>query len=184
MKWLLKVLSYLAIISSSSGAFSISCSSEFTSPMGSICVGIPLQGTVQLSISECNNTAGQAVPLSSGDLSLQVTGSDVGTISTDFTLSQSAFQLTVIIDYYPTSSASTVRVQITSSNFNCGFNVGTSILPVSSPATCTGPLSISLVSSDPIYPAEVEGGNIISLDLEVTASSHAIQDLAVAPILV
>ena len=180
MKWLLKVLSYLAIVSGSSGAFSISCSSEFTPPIGSFCVGIPLQCTVQLSTSDCNNTVGQAVLLSSGDLSLQVTGSDVGTITPDFTLSQSAFQLFVIIDYYPTSSVSTVRVQITSSNFDCGFNVGTGILPVSSPAACTGPLSINLVSSDPIYPAEVEGGKIVSLDLEVTASSHAIQDLAVA----
>jgi hypothetical protein len=109
-----------------------------------------------------------------------VTASDAGTISPDFTLSQMAFQLTVIVNYYPISSVSAVRIQITSSNSNCSFNVGTGDLPVSSPVACTGPLSINLVSSDPIYPTEVEGGNIISLDLEVTASSHAIQDLAIA----
>lgn len=180
MKWLLKVLSCLAIIGSCSGDFSISCSSDFTPPTGSFCVGIPIQCTVQLSTSGCNDTEGQAVPLSSGDLSLQVTGSDVGIISPDFTLSQMAFQLTVILDYYPLSSIGTVRIQIISLNSNCSFDVDTGDLPISSPVACAGPLSINLVSSDPIYPTEVEGGNIISLDLEVTASSHAIQDLAVA----
>ena len=180
MKRLLKVLSYLAIVNSCSGMFSISCSSDFIPPMGSFCVGIPVQCIVQLSMSDCNNTVGNAVPLLNSDLSLQVIGSDVGTVSPDFTLSQSAFQLNVIVDYYPTSSVSTVRVQIISSNSNCGFNVGTGDLPVSSPAICTGPLLIDLISSDPIYPAEVEGGDTISLDLEVTASSRTIQDLAVA----
>ena len=148
--------------------------------MGSFCVGIPLQCTVELSTSGCNDTEGQAVPLSSGDLSLQVTGSDIGTISPDFILSQMAFQLTVIVDYYPISSVGTVRIQIISSNSDCGFDVDTGDLPISPPVACSGPLSINLVSSNPIHPAEVEGGNIISLDLEVTASLLVIQDLAVA----
>ena len=180
MKWLLKILSYLAIVSSCSGTFSISCNSDFTPPTGNFCVGIPIQCNVQLSTNDCNDTIDDAVPLTSSDLSLQVIGSDVGTVSPDFTLSQSAFQLNVIVDYSPTSSFSTVRVQITSSNSDCGFNVDTGDLPVSSPATCTSPISINIISSDPIYSAEVEGGNTISLDLEVTASSRTIQDLAVA----
>lgn len=180
MKWLLKILSCLAIVNSSSETFSILCGSEFTPPVGSFCVGIPLQCTVQLSTSDCNNSEDQAVLLSSGDLSLQVMGSDVGTISPDFTLSQLHFQLTVTVDYYPISSANTVSVQIVSSNSNCSFSVGTSDIPVSPPTTCTGPLTVNLISSDPIYPVEVEGGNIISLDLEVTATSHSIQDLVVA----
>ena len=170
---------YWAVFNSCSGTFSISCDSDFTPPMGSFCVGIPLQCTVQLSTGNCN-ISGAAVLLSNSDLFLQVTGSDVGTIAPDFTLSQLAFQLTVIVDYYPTSSLSTVRVQITSSNSNCGFNVDTSNLPISSPADCMDPLSIDLISTNPTYPTVVEGGNIISLVLELTANSHTIEDLAVA----
>lgn len=180
MKSLLTVLLCLAVFRSCSSAFSISCGSDFTPPMGSVCVGIPLECAVQLSTSNCINGEGGAVLLSSSDLTVQVTGSEVGTIAPDFTLSQSAFQITVTVDYYPASNLGSVRIQVTSLNANCSFNVGTNSLIVSSPISCNGPLLINLTSSSPIYPAEVEGGNIISVVLQLTAISRAIQDLAIA----
>ena len=183
MKWLLKasmlLACYCVVPGSCSGGYSISCSSEFTPQTGNFCVGIPLQCTLQLNNVNCSSNGSEAVMLSRSDLSLQVLESDVGNTAPDFILNQTGFLLNVIMAYYPLSSLSTVKVQISSSNADCDFAVDSSDLAVSSPVECQSPLSFNLASTDPSYPDELEGGNIVSLVLELTANSHMIENLAV-----
>lgn len=182
--WLLSVLMvcHTATISSANtDGYSILCSSEYTPQMGSFCAGIPLQCTVQLNSVNCNSSLQDPVLLSMSDISLQVSGTGMGgPIAPDFSLSQLDYLLTVTINYYPVSTDSTLRVQISSVNTDCDFDVDSSNLPVFSPADCSDPVQFDLTIVDPPYPGEVEGGDVVSLELDITANSHTIQSLVIA----
>lgn len=182
--WLLAVLlvCHTATISSTNtDGYSISCSSEYTPQVGGFCVGIPLQCTVQLDSDNCNSSFQDPVLLSMSDISLQVAGSDTeGFIAPDFNLSQLDFMLTVTINYYPASTDSTLRVQMSSDNTDCDFDVDSDNLPVFSPTECSSPIQFDLTIVDPPYPGEVEGGDIVSLHLDITANSHMIQSLVIS----
>ena len=181
--WLLSVLlvCHTATISSANtDRYSISCSSEYTPRVGSFCVGTPLQCTVQLDSNNCNSSFQDPVLLSTSDISLQVAGTSAeGPIAPDFILSQLDFLLTVTINYYPASTDSTLRVQISSANTDCDFDVDSNNLPVFSPTECSNPIQFDVTIVDPPYPGEVEGGDIVSLDLDITANSRTIQSLII-----
>ena len=185
VKWLLWVsvlLACCAITVTSTintDGYGISCSSDFTPQVGSFCVGIPLQCTVQLNNISCSNSPGVPVPLSTRSISLQVTGTGAGSLAPDFSLSQQGFLLTVTIKYYPVLTSRALKVEISSLNTECKFNVTSNNLPVFS-SECLEPLQLDLTNSDPSYPGEVEGGDIVLLDLNITSNSHLIQSLAVA----
>ena len=164
MKWLLclAVLLVCCAIRSTSGA-SISCSSEFTPRSGGFCVGIPLQCTVQL--RNCT------VPLQRSDILLQVRGTGIDTTTPDFVISQSELTLIVTIDHYPRSVPSSLRVEIESVNTDCHLDLETSNIDVSSPSECSNPSDLTLVEVYPTFPGNVEGGDIINVDLDFTTST-------------
>ena len=169
---------YFALVSSNTDGYSISCSSEFSPEQGTFCVGIPLQCTVQLNSVNCG--FGGPVLLLSSDISLQLSGSSLEPTSPDFTMSQAGFSLTITVDHYPSSTPSSLRVQLLSFHAECSFNVDSNNIPILSQTQCLHPLIFDVNITYPTYPGEVKGGDIISLDLELTANLHTLQDLVVA----
>ena len=182
MRWLLTVSILtvcFAVATSNTDGYSISCSSEFTPEKENFCVGIPLRCEVQLNDFYCSGFTGPVL-LSTSDILLQVGGSDLEPTAPAFTLSQREYLLTVLVDYHPTSFPSTLRVRMSSFHAGCTFDVDTNSLDVSSKSRCSYPLLFDVTNIYPSYPGEVEGGDIISLTLNLTASTNTIEDFVVA----
>lgn len=179
MKWLQISLTVLLVYCATTGnsntaGYSISCSSEFTPVAGSFCVGIPLQCTVQLSNVDCVALRGPVL-LQASDIALQVRGTGIEATAPDFAISQNGFVLTVTIDHYPRSIPSSLRVEMESIHVECLFSVDTNNVAVSSPSQCSNPTDLTLTHTHPSLPGNVEGGDIVSVDLELTASTSMIQ---------
>ena len=161
-------------------SFDIACESEFV-PIGeSFCPGVPVFCTVLLSTSTCSQNGSQdSVEVGKGNLTVLIMDWSGNYTMIDFAVDQTNFTLEIATIFLPSDLSTELTVQISSSNIECEFNVSMTDY-ITTTEDCLYPLIleteiINLSSATPL-----KGGSLISLTLEINATSSNLSNLTLA----
>lgn len=163
---------YFAVCISVASSFSISCGSQFTADGTSFCVGLPVECSVSLNPDLCIEGEDN---ITESNLEVSIHSND-GSVQPQFEfVQQAASLLTVIVDYVPEFNLETITVQVFATvSSMCIFDVSHTSVVRSSSSECLFPLDIVVNHN----PAVVKGGDLIELELELTAASTTARKLS------